>query len=78
MYLAEYIVGYSVRVLFRAAVSASLNLAHQGRMQKNFVTGSLKGGAEGAQRHRYRDAEGVEGVGFGEGMSPPQPTRGSG
>jgi len=67
MYLAEYIVGYSVRVLFRAAVSASLNLAHQGRMQKNFGVGSLKGGAEGAQRHRY--AEGVDGVGIGERMS---------
>jgi len=31
--------------------------------------------AEGAE---YRDAEGFEGVGNGDGVSPPQPTRGSG
>jgi len=32
----------------------------------------------GPQRCRYRDAEDVEGVGIGKGVSPPQPTRGSG
>ena len=30
------------------------------------------------RRRRYRDAEGVDGVGNGEEVSPPQPTRGLG
>ena len=30
------------------------------------------------QKRRYRDAEGVDGVGIREGCPPPQPTRGSG
>ena len=41
--------------------------------------GSTTDGARSSRRRRRdRDAEGVEGVGNGEGVSPPQPTRGSG
>ena len=37
-----------------------------------------KGGVGGAKGTEDRDAEGVEGVGNGDEVSPPQPTRGSG
>ena len=50
--------------------------------EKLRLVGGRRSSAEGARssrrRRRDRDAEGVEGVGKGDGVSPPQPTKGSG